>query len=207
MSMNRAVSCVVGRCFLWPVHSLGKTLFAFDLLHFALQGQTCLLLQVTLDFLLLHSNLLWWKGCLLGVFCKVYREHIQQQRHNFANKGLSSKGYGFSSGHVWMWELDCEEGWVPKNWCFVNCGVGEDSTHGHHQMVNTEIRLITFFAAKDRDALVNQQKQGQELTGSYHELRIAKFRLKLKKVGKTTRPFRYDLNQIPDDWLYSGSEK
>ena len=67
-------------------------------------------------------------------------------------------------------------------------------------MVNTEIRLITFFAAKDRDALVNQQKQGQELTGSYHELRIAKFRLKLKKVGKTTRPFRYDLNQIPYDY-------
>ena len=33
-------------------------------------------------------------------------------------KGLSSQGYGFSSGHVWMWELDCEESWVPKNWCF-----------------------------------------------------------------------------------------
>ena len=36
----------------------------------------------------------------------------------FANKGLSSQGYGFSCGHVWMWELDCEEGWAPKNWCF-----------------------------------------------------------------------------------------
>ena len=35
-----------------------------------------------------------------------------------ANKGLSSQGYGFSSGHVWIWELDCEESWVPKNWCF-----------------------------------------------------------------------------------------
>ena len=35
-----------------------------------------------------------------------------------ANKGPSSQGYGFSCGHVWMWELDCEEGWVPKNWCF-----------------------------------------------------------------------------------------
>ena len=40
------------------------------------------------------------------------------QRHYFANKGLSSQGYGFSCGHVWMWELDCEEGWAPKNWCF-----------------------------------------------------------------------------------------
>ena len=35
----------------------------------------------------------------------------------FANKGLSSRGHGFSSGHVWMWELDCEEGWAPKSWC------------------------------------------------------------------------------------------
>ena len=54
-----------------------------------------------------------------------------------------------------------------------------------------------FFAAKDGEALYNQQKQDQELTGSDHEVLIAKFRLKLKKVGKTTRPFRDDLNQIP----------
>ena len=40
------------------------------------------------------------------------------QRHYFANKGLSSQGYGFSCGHVWMWELDCEENWMLKNWCF-----------------------------------------------------------------------------------------
>ena len=42
----------------------------------------------------------------------------QKQRHHFADKGLSSQGYGFSCGHVWMWELDCEESWAPKNWCF-----------------------------------------------------------------------------------------
>ena len=46
------------------------------------------------------------------------RQHIQKQRHYFANKGPSSQGYGFSCGHVCMWELDCEEGWVLKNWCF-----------------------------------------------------------------------------------------
>ena len=46
------------------------------------------------------------------------RKHIKKQRHYIANKGPSSQGYGFSSGHVWMWELDCEESWVPKNWCF-----------------------------------------------------------------------------------------
>ena len=46
------------------------------------------------------------------------RQHIKKQRHYFANKGPFSQGYSFSSGHVWMWELDCEENWVPKNWCF-----------------------------------------------------------------------------------------
>ena len=64
-------------------------------------------------------------------------------------------------------------------------------------MVNTKIRLIIFFAIKDGEALYIQQKQDQELTCSDHELLIAKFRLKWKKVGKTTRPFRYDLNEIP----------
>ena len=73
----------------------------------------------------------------------------------------------------------------------------EDSTHGHHQMVNTKIRLIIFFAAKNGEALYSQQKQDGADCGSDHELLIAKFRLKLKKVGKTTTSFRYDLNQIP----------
>ena len=67
-------------------------------------------------------------------------------------------------------------------------------------MVNSKIRLIIFFAAKEGEALYSQQKQDWELTGSDHELLITKFRLKLKKVGKTTRPFRYDLNQIPYDY-------
>ena len=48
----------------------------------------------------------------------VYRQHIKKLRHHFANKGPSSQGYSFSSCHVWMWELDCEESWAPKNWCF-----------------------------------------------------------------------------------------
>ena len=46
------------------------------------------------------------------------RQHIKKQRHYFANKGLYSQSYGFSSSHVWMWELDYEEGWVLKNRCF-----------------------------------------------------------------------------------------
>ena len=46
------------------------------------------------------------------------RQHIKKQRHYFANKSLSSQGYGFSSSHVWNLELDYKESWVPKNWCF-----------------------------------------------------------------------------------------
>ena len=68
-------------------------------------------------------------------------------------------------------------------------------------MVNTEIRLLIFFAAKDGEAVYSQQKQrpGADC-GSDHELLITKFRLKLKKLGKTARPFRYDLNQIHYDY-------
>ena len=46
------------------------------------------------------------------------RQHIKKQRHYFANKGPSSQGYVFFSGHVWMWESDYKETWAPKNWCF-----------------------------------------------------------------------------------------
>ena len=71
-------------------------------------------------------------------------------------------------------------------------------------MVNTKIRLIIFFAAKDGEALYSQQKQDQDC-GSDQELIIAQYRLKLKKVEKTTRPFRYDLN--PLQLLYSRCDK
>ena len=73
-------------------------------------------------------------------------------------------------------------------------------------MVNTKIRLIIFFVAKDGEVLYSQQKQDWDLTMA-HELLIAKFRLKLKKVGKTTRPFRYDLNQIPCDYTVEMTNK
>ena len=46
------------------------------------------------------------------------RQHIKKQRQNFTNTGLSGQSYGFSIGHVWMWELDYKESWAPKNWCF-----------------------------------------------------------------------------------------
>ena len=67
-------------------------------------------------------------------------------------------------------------------------------------MVNTEIRLIIFFEAKDGETIQPAKTRLGANCGSDHELLIAKFRVKLKKVGKTARPFRYDLNQIPHDY-------
>ena len=68
-------------------------------------------------------------------------------------------------------------------------------------MVNTKIRLIIFFAAKDEEALYTLSKnKARSLLCSDHELLLAKFRLELKKVGKTIRSFRYDLNQILYDY-------
>ena len=62
-----------------------------------------------------------WNSKMLAPGKKSYdqlRQHIKKQTHYFVNKGPSSHGYGFSSSHVWMWEVDYKESWVQKNWCF-----------------------------------------------------------------------------------------
>ena len=77
------------------------------------------------------------------------------------------------------------------------------STLGHYQMVNTKIRLIIFFAAKNGEALLVSKKRPGADGGSDHES-IAKFRLQWKKVRKTTRPLKYDLNPLQ---LCNGSDE
>ena len=78
-----------------------------------------------LHFLGFQNHCRWWlqpwNEKTLFPWKKSYdkpRQHTKKQRHHFANKGPSSQSYAFSSGHVWMWELDHREGWVLKNWCF-----------------------------------------------------------------------------------------
>ena len=78
-----------------------------------------------LYFLGLQNHCRWWlqpwNQKMLPPWKKSYdkpRQHIKKQRQYLADKGPSSQSYGFSSGHVWMWELDHKESWAPKNWCF-----------------------------------------------------------------------------------------
>ena len=78
-----------------------------------------------LYFLGFQNHFRWWlqpwKWKTLAPWKKNYdkpRQSIKKQRHYFANKGLSGQSYGFSSSHVWMWELDHKENWALKNWCF-----------------------------------------------------------------------------------------
>ena len=84
-----------------------------------------------LSFLGLQNHCRWWLQSwnwkMLAPWKKSYdqpRQHIKKQRHYFTDKGPSSLSYGFSSSHVWMWELDCEESWAPM--MLLNC-VREDS--------------------------------------------------------------------------------
>ena len=92
--------------------------------------QGCLNLAKTLDLksqLMMGSPLALFVGVthlkMLAPWKKSYdkpTQCIKKQRHNFTTKGLHSQSYGFSSSHVWKWDLDHKEGWLPKNWCFQN---------------------------------------------------------------------------------------
>ena len=80
---------------------------------------------VTDYFLGLQNHCRWWlqpwNWKTFAPWKQSYvkpRQHIKKQRHYFDNKDLSSQSYGFSSSHVWMWELGYKESWAPKNWCF-----------------------------------------------------------------------------------------
>ena len=73
----------------------------------------------------------------------------------------------------------------------------DNSMHGHHQMVHWNQVDYILCSQRWRSSIQSAKTRPGADCGSDHELRIAKFRLKLRKVGKNTRPFRYDLNQIP----------
>ena len=101
-----------------------KIMASSPITSWQIDGET---MEIVTDFIILSSKIIADGGysheikrpLLLGK--KSYdqpRQHIKNQRHYFANKGPSSQSYGFSSSHVWMWELDYKESWAPKNGCF-----------------------------------------------------------------------------------------
>ena len=84
------------------------------------------IMETVIDFICLGSKIIVEGDCsddikrslLLGRKAMTNLGSILKNRHHFANKDLYSQSYGFSTSHVWMWELDHKEGWAPKNWCF-----------------------------------------------------------------------------------------
>ena len=118
MSTCRVISCVAGRgCLLWPVHSVSKTLLAFTLLHFVLQGQICLLLQVFLDFLILHSSPLSWKGHLFGV---LVLEGLIDLHRTVQLQFLQHYWSGHRLGLLWYWMV-CLVNEQRSFCCFWDC--------------------------------------------------------------------------------------
>ena len=89
-----------------------------------IDGET---MKTVTDFIFLGSKITVDSDCsheikrlllLGGNLCEKTRQHIEKQRHHFDNYGPYNQIYGFSSSHVWKWELDHKEGWALKNWCF-----------------------------------------------------------------------------------------
>ena len=100
-----------------------KTMASSPITSWEIDGET---VETVSDFLFWGSKITADGDCsheierhlLLERKAMTNLDSILKSRHDFANKGPSSQGYGFSSSHVWMWELDCEESLMPKNWCF-----------------------------------------------------------------------------------------
>ena len=90
------------------------------------------------------------------------RQHIKKQRHYFANKGLYSQSYGFSSCHVWMWELDYKESWAPKNWCFWT-------------VVLEKTLESPWTARRSRQSILQEISPGSSLEGMMPKLKLQYF--------------------------------
>ena len=86
-----------------------------------------------------------------------------------ANKGPSSQGYGFSSSHVWMWELDCEESWVPNNWCFWT-------------VVLEKTLRVPWTARRSNQPILKEISPGRSLEGLMLKLKLQYFGHLMQRV-------------------------
>ena len=98
------------------------------------------------------------------------RQHIKKQRHYFVNKGQSSQGYGFSCGHIWMWELDCEEGWVLKNWCFWSV------------VLEKTLLRVPWTARRSNQSILKEISPGISLEGMMLKLKLQYFGPLMQRV-------------------------
>ena len=97
------------------------------------------------------------------------RQYIEKQRYYFANKGSSSQGYGFSGGHVWMWELDCEERWAPKNWCFWT-------------VLLEKLLRVPWTARRSNQSILKEASPGCSLEGLMLRLKLQYFSHHMRRV-------------------------
>ena len=152
-----------------------------------------------------------WSWTVLWRPTRPFRTNIQK-RCPFHYRGLECKSRKsrntWGNRQIWPWYTEWSRAKanrvLPRKCTHHNKHplptTQEKTTHGHHQMVNTKIRLITVCSQRWRSSIQLAKTRPGVDCGSDRELLIAKFRLKLKKVGKTTRPFRYNLNQILYDY-------
>ena len=210
MSMCRVFSCVVGRgCLLWPVHSLGKTLLTFYLFpfcttrpHLPVTPGVSWLPTFAFQFPTIKGHFFvcvssrrscrWYPFHHRGPRCKS-----RKSRDAWSNRQISPWSTKWSRSKVRVLPREC-------------------TGHSKHPLPTTQRRLYTWTWPDGQyrnqiDYILCRQRWKSSIQSattrpggdcvSDHEFLIAKFRPKLKKVGKTTRPFRYDLNQIPYDYI------
>ena len=104
---------------------------------------------------------------------KLYqpRQHIKKQRHYFANKGPSSRSYGFSSSYVWMWKSDYKESWVPRNWCFW-----------------TMVLEKTLESPLDSQSILKEISPEYSLEGLMLKLKLQRFGRLMRRTGSLGKP-------------------
>ena len=197
MSICRVISCVVGRgCLLWPVHSLSKTVLT---LLYSLQPKMEKLYTVSKNK---TGSWLWLRS-----------------RCPFHYRGLECKSRKsrdtWSNRQIWPWSTEWCRAKANIEFCQENILIianilfqhtREDSTHGHSQMVNSEIRLVIFFAARDGEVLYSQQKQDQEwIVAQIMNSLLPNSDLNWRKWGK---PLNHSgMPKSNPLWIYSGREK
>ena len=106
---------------------------------------------------------------------KKPREHIKKQRHSFANKGPSSQSYGFSSSHVWMWELDYKESWALKNWCFWT-------------MVLEKTLRVSWTARRSNQSILKEISPEYSLEGLMLKLKLQYFGHLMQRTDSLEKP-------------------